>query len=54
MSTQNFNDILPDAVMMSDWAVDENSIGNSVESIVYEILLLSLLYDNILIRTLPV
>ncbi len=43
------NYVQPSSVLMTDWAVDGKSIGN-LDAVIYELMLLSLLYDSVLIQ----
>jgi hypothetical protein len=41
---------IPESVILTDWAADGENLGKNPEAVLYEILLLSLLYDKILIQ----
>jgi hypothetical protein len=40
----------PESVILTDWATNELSMGGSAKATIYELMLLSLLYDNVLIQ----
>lgn len=40
----------PESVILTDWATDDLSMGGSAKGTIYELMLLSLLYDNVLIQ----
>jgi hypothetical protein len=44
------NKFTPESVLMTDWATDDLSMGGSAKSTIFELMLLSLLYDNVLIQ----
>jgi hypothetical protein len=49
-SQQSSAPSLPSAIVLTDWAADDENLGSSPHAILYDFLLLSLLYDHILIQ----
>lgn len=41
---------VPESVILTDWATDDLSMSGSAKATIYELMLLSLLYDNVLIQ----
>jgi hypothetical protein len=40
----------PESVVLTDWATDDLSMGGSAKATIFQLMLLSLLYDNVLIQ----
>lgn len=49
MSKSTESDAIPESVVLSDWAANVEGIGKSSDSVIYELMILSLLYDEILV-----
>jgi hypothetical protein len=50
MEYQALPPMMPESVVLTDWAADLEHLGKGPEAVLYELMLLSLLYDSILIQ----